>query len=229
MKPQWLISLSHLVIVVAGIATLTSQAHAGRLNAPASQPRPRSPIIHPVETQPPVRPQVIRTTVRCLGAVTVAEKNGRIAPVIVWSTDYFGPQYSPETRCQMVSPKLNRAVQANGGRFRDMVFAAGTVNGEYVICALWPGQYACNSSNMLFTLKPENRPRVRQILEELTNFGVTGSSSIVEDQGEGVQVDISDLDQELEGEGVAPSDPSQPSLSEPQSVPQAMPDDGGDF
>lgn len=121
------------------------------------------------------------------------------------------------------SPKLNSAVAANGGSFNGMLFNSGTVNGLLVVCILRAGQSDCNSGNMLFTLKPENRPRVGQILQELTNFGVSGSSSIVEDSGEGVQVDISDLDQELGAS--EPTYAPQPSGSAPQPVPQAAPDD----
>ncbi|WP_254174641.1 COP23 domain-containing protein [Planktothrix pseudagardhii] len=224
MKSQWLISLSCLAIAVAGIVTLSSEAQAGRISVPVrTNPGTQAPQSRPPQP-PPVQPPAM-TTVRCLGRVTVAEKNGRQSPVITWSTGYFGDNYSPETRCQMVSPKLNNAVAANGGTFKGMRFNSGTVNGLLVVCILGAGQSDCNSGNMLFTLKPENRPRVGQILQELTNFGVSGSSSIVEDRGEGVQVDISDLDQEL---GTSePTYAPQPSWSAPQPAPQAAPDDTG--
>jgi Circadian oscillating protein COP23 len=224
MKFQWLISLSCLAV---GMVILTSEAQAGRIpvltrpgsSSPPVQPTPpRVPVVPPVQNPPvqqPVQPPAI-TTVRCIGRVTMAEKNGRQSPVITWSTNYFGDNYTPETRCQMVSPKLNNAVAANGGTFKGMRFESGPVNGQLVVCALGTGQSQCTSSNMLFTLKPENRPRVVQILQELTNFGVSASSSIVEDSGEGVQVDISDLDQELEGS--TPSDAPQPSQSAPPVV-----------
>jgi|SanBayMetagenome_1026888.scaffolds.fasta_scaffold41476_2 hypothetical protein len=225
MKSQWLISLSCLAIAVAGIATLTSEAQAGRISVPVrTNPGTQVPPQRPVQSIPPLKPPAM-TTVRCVGTVTVAEKNGRQSPVITWTTGYFGDQYTPQTRCQMVSPKLNSAVAANGGSFKGMRFNSGTVNGLLVVCILGAGQSDCNSGNMLFTLKPENRPRVGQILQELTNFGVSGSSSIVEDSGEGVQVDISDLDQEL---GTSePTYEPQPSESAPQPVPQAAPDDTG--
>lgn len=215
MKSQWLISLSCLAIAVAGMVTLTSETQAGRIPVktnPGTQVPPQLP-----GQSIPYKQQAM-TTVRCAGTVTVAEKNGRQSPVITWTTGYFGDQYTPQTRCQMVSPKLNNAVAANGGTFKGMRFSSGTVNGQLVVCILGAGQYDCNSSNMLFTLKPENRPRVGQILQELTNFGVSGSSSIVEDSGEGIEVDISDLDQEL--------GTSEPTYA-PQPAPQAAPDDTG--
>lgn len=201
MKSQSLASLSCLAMAVAGMVTLTSEAQAQRLG-----PAPNGiPVARPA-----------MTTVRCTGTVTVAEKNGVRKTVIKWDTSHFGDQYSPETRCQMVSSKLHNAVMANGGTFRGMSFFSGVVNGELVVCILGTGQSGCNSGNFLFTLKPENRRRVGQILQELTNFSVTGSSSIVEDSGEGIKVDISDLDQELgtSDPSYAPQSPSQPEPNE---------------
>jgi len=210
MKSQWLASLSCLAMAVAGMVTLTSEAQAQRLG-PSNPPGGGSIPIVPY----PIRPAM--TTVRCAGRVTVAEKNGRQSPVMTWNTNYFGDTYSPESRCQMVSSKLQNAVRANGGTFRGMSFFSGVVNGQLVVCILGTGQSGCNSGNFLFTLKPENRPRVGQILQELTNFSTTGSTSIVEDSGEGIKVDISDLDQELgtSDPAYAPESPSQPGANDP--------------
>jgi len=219
MKSQWIASLSCLAMAVAGMVTLTSEAQAQRIR-PSTTPPERIPpsTDRPggIPVRPPIRPEMI--TVRCAGIVTVAEMNGRQSPVITWNTTHFGDKYSPETRCQMVSPKLQNAVMANGGTFRGLSFYSGVVNGQLVICLLGTGQSGCNSGNVLFTLKPENRPRVGQIMQELTNFSISGSSSIVEDSGEGIKVDISDLDQEL-----GTSDPSYA----PQSPSQLEPNDTG--
>lgn len=214
MKSQWLASLSCLAIALAGMVTLTSEAQAQRIgpsNPPGGNgiplvPNPNRP------TPPPVSPPAMTVTVRCAGRVTVAEKNGRQATVITWGTNYFGEQYSPETRCQTVSPKLHNAVMANGGSFAGIRFESGAVNGQLVVCALGTGQSQCNSGNLLFTLKPENRTRVRQILQDLTNFSTGASNAIVEDSGEGIQVDMSDLDRELgtSAPAYAPQSPSQP-------------------
>jgi hypothetical protein len=219
MKSQWLASLSCLAMAVAGMVTLTSEAQAQRIrpsNPPGGNGIPVGPNPNgPLQPSVPARPAM--TTVRCAGRVTVAEKNGLQRPVITWATNYFGDQYSPEARCQMVSSKLHNAVMANGGTFAGMRFESGVVTGQLVVCALGTGQSQCNSGNMLFTLKPENRPRVRQILEELTSFSAGASNAIVEDSGEGVKVDISDLDRELETSepASAPQSPSQPAPNEP--------------
>ncbi|MEG4046612.1 COP23 domain-containing protein [Microcoleus sp. Pol17_C1] len=210
MKSQSLASLSCLAMAVAGMVTLTSEAQAQRL-----RPTPGGGI--PV-VPPPGRTRTAMTTVRCAGRVTVAEKNGKQFPVITWDTNYFGDTYSPETRCEMVSSKLHKAVMANGGSFAGVRFHTGVVNEDLVVCVLGSGQSRCNSGNVLFTLKPENRPRVGQILQELTNFSISGSSSITEKSGEGIQVDMSDLEQEL-----GTSDPAYA----PESPPQGDPSDFG--
>jgi hypothetical protein len=208
MKFQSLASLSCLAMAVAGMVTLTSEAQAQRIKPPTPGGGGGSVI--------PLKP-VQLTTVRCAGRVTVAEKNGKQFPIITWATNYFGDTYSPETRCQMVSSKLHNAVMANGGSFGGMRFSSGIVNQDVVVCVLGRGQFGCNSGNMLFTLKPENRTRVGQILEELTNFSAKGSTGIVESSGEDIQVDISDLDQELgtSDPSYAPDSPSQPDPNNP--------------
>ncbi len=218
MKSQWIASLSCLAMAVAGMVTLTSEAQAQRIGTPTS-PAPTIPVgpppIIPGGTTGvvPIVPVSPGTTVRCVGRQTVAQKKGSDpVTVIEWKTNVFGDTYSPEARCQMVSSKLQNAVTANGGTFRGMSFFSGVVNGQLVVCILGTGQSGCNSGNFLFTLKPENRPHVAKILQDLTNFSVTGSSSIVEDSGEGIRVDMSDLDRELgtSDPSYAPQSPSQP-------------------
>lgn len=211
MKSQSLASLSCLAMAVAGMVTLTSEAQAQRIR-PTSGGGGGIPV---KETRPVLPPAM--TTVRCAGRVTVAEKNGNQFPVITWATNYFGDTYSPEARCQMVSSKLHNAVMANGGTFAGMRFESGIVNQDLVVCVLGRGQFGCNSGNQLFTLKPENRPRVGQILEELTNFSAKGSTGIVEAPGEDIQVDMSDVEQELgtSDPAYAPESPSQPAPNEP--------------
>jgi len=219
MKSQWLASLSCLAMALAGMVTLTSEAQAQRLPPAPGRvpvgPNPSRPTQPPVPPRPPAM-----TTVRCAGTVTVAQRNGGEPKVVfIWDTNYFGEQYSPQTRCQEVSSKLHNAVMANGGSFAGIRFESGVVNRQLVVCVLGRGQSQCNSGNVLFTLKPENRDRVGQILQELTNFSASkkASTGIVEDNGEGIQVDISDLEQELgtSDPSYAPESPSQPDPNDP--------------
>lgn len=112
---------------------------------------------------------------------TVGQRpGGQPISLIVWTpqgASYFGGAYTPENRCQIVSQRLNAAVMANGGQLKNLLLTNGTVNGESVICALSMGQNACNSNNILFTLKPENANRAGQILGQLLQISRYGSSA----------------------------------------------------
>ncbi|WP_254174640.1 COP23 domain-containing protein [Planktothrix pseudagardhii] len=190
--------------------TLTLDAQAGRIT-------PHIPVrINPGTQFPQMSSEKPPINVRCVAQQTVVD-NGKWQSVLItsWSKTYFGDNYTPETRCQMVSSRLQNAVAMNGGTFKGMRFLSGGVYGQLVVCALGADQSECTSSNMLFTLKPENQPRVGQILEELTNFKTSPPSIL--DMYQPPEVDISDLDQELEG--VVPSEPSQPFGSAPEPVP----------
>jgi hypothetical protein len=212
MKSQWLIFLSCLAIAVAGMVTLTSEAQAGRIT-------PHIPVRINSGTQvpqpPPEKPPI---NVRCVGRQTVAENGERQSVLITsWSKTYFGDSFTPERRCQIVSAKLQKVVAANGGRFKNIRFLSRIVENRLVVCVVGGGQIEqlkCNYENMLFTLKPENRDRVGQILEELTNFRKSVFNTPVGDGMFDIEyVDICDLDQELEG--FTPSDAPQPSGSAP--------------
>ncbi|MBO0351005.1 COP23 domain-containing protein [Phormidium pseudopriestleyi FRX01] len=113
---------------------------------------------------------------------TVAQRGGgQPIPLIQWTaqgSSYFGDQYNPQNRCNIVSQKLNAAVSANGGRLQDLLLTHGVVNGQTVICAIGAtGANSCNADNTLFTLKPENANRPGQILGQLMQISRSGSSA----------------------------------------------------
>ncbi|MBD2774945.1 COP23 domain-containing protein [Iningainema tapete] len=75
---------------------------------------------------------------------------GTSMTVIRWYSEYFtGSGYDPLSRCQQVSARFQQAYNSDSLNY----ITAGIVNGLPVICAATPGG-SCNSSNMLFTLKP---------------------------------------------------------------------------
>ena len=120
---------------------------------------------------------------------TIAKQEGQQAPLIVWtaeSTAYFGDEYSPKNRCDEVTERFNAAVDRNQGEFRTLLLTNGVMNGETVICALGTQDTECSSSNLLFTLKPENAERSGEILSQLMAFGLHGSEAgyITETQGQ---------------------------------------------
>lgn len=109
---------------------------------------------------------------------TIARRGDRTtAPLMLWRTNEFGREYTPQNRCRIVSDRLSRAVTENGGRLTNLQLTTGRVNGLPVICYVNGGQSACNSSNLLLTLDSRNARDPNAALQNLVNFGVSGSGS----------------------------------------------------
>lgn len=143
------------------------------------------------DTAPSVAPSPQQTTVACVGQQTVISRAQKSAILISWQTNEFGAQYTPERRCQIVSQKLQAAVDTAGGKLSKLHLTNGPVNNRQVICVVAPGTFSCNSTNMLFTLKRENERKAASIIRNMTNFK-TGSAAIVEDSGEQAFVNLGD-------------------------------------
>ena len=139
----------------------------------------------PEETVAPDRQiENLTTTFECVtegrSYATVARRGDRVtAPLILWRTFEFGSQYTPENRCRMVSDRLTRAVYDNGGRLTNLQLTTGRVNNLPVICYTNGGQYGCDSRNLLLTLDSRNASNPNAALENLLNFGVSGSGAPV--------------------------------------------------
>ncbi len=135
----------------------------------------------------PTEPQQNNTTaagsglkVSCQDLKTVVQKGDREAVMVTWNYDGFGKDFTPSKRCQMVSERLQQAANLNGGTFKDLQLASGTVNSQAVICALQSNDKKCNRQNLLFTLKPENARNPEAIIQKIFSFAQDGSSSLDE-------------------------------------------------
>jgi hypothetical protein len=112
------------------------------------------------------------------GYATIAQRgNRRTSPLITWNSNAFGPQYTPEKRCNMVSQRLTQAVAATGGRLNTLRMTHGTVGSAPVICYIRNPEEECNSRNVLMTLSPNERGKENEILKQLTSFSVKGTGS----------------------------------------------------
>jgi hypothetical protein len=150
----------------------------------------------PVESRPivggggnnsQIRPTVAGSTVfRCISYgngqyATIGEKAGRTSvPLIIWTpqgSNYFGEQYPPKKRCEIVTQKLNSTIKANNGTMKNLLLSHGVVNGQTVICLLRRNDRSCTANNSLFTLKPENARRAGAVLEQLLRTSRYGSSA----------------------------------------------------
>jgi hypothetical protein len=144
------------------------------------------------------------TTFNCVAQgqnnfATIAQRGTRTTPpIMLWKTTEFGPNYTPQERCRIVSDKLTQAVNQNGGRLSNLYLSTGTVNRLPVVCYLNGAQSSCNSSNVLFTLDRKNASNPNDVLNRLLTFGQTGSGGPVV--------------------SFVPSTPSRPSQPQPVSL-----------
>jgi hypothetical protein len=135
-----------------------------------------------------------KTTFRCVaqqngGFATIAYNGRATAVLLSWRTSYFGDQFSPQKRCQIVTERFNRAVNVNGGRMQNLLLLSGVLNNQNVICFGNQAGSSCNSENLLFTLRPGNKPA--KVLADMGKFSVRGTGTVFESgAGSGDQVSV---------------------------------------
>jgi len=159
---------------VSGILLLTTSAHAVIVESNSAESESEN----------------LQSSVSCENLTTVARLGESSAPLFSWQTHEFGPEYTPQKRCEIVSAKLDAAVQENGGSFDGLRLTNGPVNHRVVICILKPGETDCNPDNLLFTLKHENERNAGHIIGQLLNINGPAGETINEDSGEQVVVDL---------------------------------------
>jgi hypothetical protein len=129
---------------------------------------------------------------------TVGQRpGGQPIPLIIWtaaSSKYFGKKFTPQDRCQIVTPKLNQAVAESGGRLKDVVLMTGRINKNTVICVVSAKDTGCSDRNTLFTLNPKNATRANEVLAQIMKISREGSAGGVIRETEGrVQIKLNDL------------------------------------
>lgn len=128
--------------------------------------------------------------VSCQALKTVVQKGDRTAVMINWSYAGFGREYTPAKRCQIVSARLQQAANRNAGTFKDLQLASGKLNSQTIVCALQSQERRCTSSNMLFTLKPENAHNPATVVQKIFTFAQDGSSALNESASDTNRVDL---------------------------------------
>ncbi len=169
----------------------------------------------------------IQTTFHCTpmqggSYATVAKRGDRqTPPMIVWTSTLgeFG-QYTPQRRCEIVSDKFTQAVALNGGKLKSMLLTYGINNRQRVICYVNHPNGSCNSDNQLFTLRPADRGRERQILEKLVNFGIQGTGTPVQQSGEIFYANVGESIERFFSDSNSQPPANKPSPS-PVSIPKA--------
>ena len=142
------------------------------------------------EPQPPSATTTAASKLRvsCQDLKTIVQKGDREAVMLTWSYGGFGREYTPAKRCQIVSTRLQKAANLNGGTFKDIQLASGTLNSQSVICALKSNDRNCSSKNLLFTLKPENASNPDAVIQQIFSFAQDGNSSLNESASNKPQV-----------------------------------------
>jgi hypothetical protein len=156
--------------------------------------------------------------------VTVGQRpGGQPIPVVVWTKEgsrYFGEEFSPQVRCDVVTQKINTAVSKNGGSLKNILVTNGVLNGHTVICALGGSDTACNSNNVLFTLKPENAKRVGAILGQLLQISRGAGAGAIHETDDQVYVDLGEWEKQALGTSNAITNPETPADPEPAVNPE---------
>jgi hypothetical protein len=93
---------------------------------------------------------------------TMARTSSGEIPVIRWVDDSWGAEYTPQTRCELVSEKFQK--YHSEGTLKYMT--TGRENGQNVVCVAQTEDGSCQGRS-LFTLKPDANPG--QTLERLMN------------------------------------------------------------
>jgi Circadian oscillating protein COP23 len=133
---------------------------------------------------------VEKLKVSCQDLKTVVQKGDRQAVMMTWNSSYFGREFSNSKRCQVVSDRLQKAADANGGTLQGLQLASGTVNFQTVICALQNNSKKCDLDNLLFTLKPENAGNPEAVIQQMLTFAEEGSGSVNESSRSKPKVDM---------------------------------------
>ncbi|WYL92810.1 MAG: COP23 domain-containing protein [Gloeotrichia echinulata IR180] len=90
----------------------------------------------------------------------VKTSHGKKLPLIRWTSSYF-PKLTPLNRCRQVSYKFQKSF--DNGTLKTIT--TGTVNKYPVVCAVVSTNDVCNSTNVLFTLKPGTN--AKKVVENL--------------------------------------------------------------
>jgi Circadian oscillating protein COP23 len=182
-----LTTLAHYCLIPTIFATVILSGQIGRSQLP--QVVDNSIISDEIEDDTTNLTAGSSLRVSCQDLKTVVHKGDRQAVMLSWNYGGFGSEYTPAKRCQIVSERLQQAANRNGGTFKDLQLASGTVNSVTVICALSAKRNNCDRQNMLFTLKPENSRNPEAIIQKIFSFAQDGSASIEESAGRKPKLD----------------------------------------
>jgi hypothetical protein len=131
-----------LAILVTGILA----AHAVMLAPAQAQEQTQTEGFYCGKSYDPLSKQDIPTT------LLSSPNREKPLAVIIWKSEYF-PEYAPQKRCDLVSPKFQAAYTA--GKLEYLMTGTDKVTGAQIVCGVANQDESCDGDvNMLFTLKP---------------------------------------------------------------------------
>ncbi|MHC5731056.1 MAG: COP23 domain-containing protein, partial [Nostoc sp.] len=100
------------------------------------------------QTQPTRKADI--TTFQCIrqgtGYATVARRGSRqTGAMITWNSTAFGPKFTPQKRCELVSQRLSKAVISSGGKLSTLKFCQESNNQDINRTRLWFWGADCSS------------------------------------------------------------------------------------
>jgi Circadian oscillating protein COP23 len=174
--------------IALGLLTAPAFAQVPRI----SNPTPPT-VISDVSVAPIVAPVNVATgskiTVGCQALQSVVKKGDREAVMMKWNSSFFGKEFTPAKRCSIVSERLQKFADQNGGTFKGLQLSSGSLRNQPVICITNDGQKSCTDENLLFTLKPENAKNPDSVIEKIMTFAQDGSEVVNESASSSPRID----------------------------------------
>ena len=130
-------------------------------------------------TQANEAPTIFKCVQQGSGWATIFERGDITtkSPLITWDSTEFGPEFTPDKRCQIVSDKLTKTVAKYGNRLGTLQLRVGTIKNKTVVCVVNDGKTSCDDDNMLFTLNQNNSQNGQAVLDKIFGFAKGNSNS----------------------------------------------------
>jgi Circadian oscillating protein COP23 len=109
--------------------------------------------------------------------------------LIQWKSTAFGEEYTPQTRCQNVSGKLQQAWDTK--RFKYLTSGILKRTGQGIICGVKDKKAKCNESTMLFTLISGSN--AKEIITRMKGLTAGRSSNPISQSSSDDVVDLQEL------------------------------------
>jgi Circadian oscillating protein COP23 len=105
---------------------------------------------------------------------TLAQVAGKEEPtaLILWKSEFFGSKFTPQKRCEEVSPKFQAAFQAER---TFLTVGLDKRTGQGILCGVANQDEVCDRSQMIFTLK--SYQNAAETIEKLANL-VGGKTNV---------------------------------------------------